>query len=300
MFLVNNVAMKATNVDWNDALTLVQVVDDGSFTAAARTLDLPKSSVSRRVSRLEARLGIRLLHRTTRSLTLTAAGQTYYDKASRLVAEMRDMEATVSGMSERPSGPLRVTAPQEEAEELLFSFLKTYPDIRLEVLITDRYVDLVQEGYDVALRGGKPPDPSLTGRLIRRSDFQLLASADYLARHGRPANLTDLSEHDCLILGPKNPTTWSFETPRGTVSVPVRGPLCSNNLPLVLRAVHQGHGIARLPTGGGGFQTQGLEVLLPRSSSSGGGLWLVYPSNKHLAPAARVFLEFASEWEWVS
>ncbi len=282
-------------VDRNDVEVFVRVVENASFTAAAGRLGLPKSSVSRRVSRLEQRLGVRLLQRTTRSLTPTAAGQLYYDRVSRLFQELDQVDAAIAGLGERPQGALRISAPVTFLAilpDLFFEFSARYPEVRLEVALEDRFVDLVAEGFDLALRGGKPPDPSLVGQRILDSDMQLLASSAYLQQRTRPTKPADLADHDCLVHGMRSPAAWSFESPLGSEVVKLRARLRSNNVLLLLEAARRGLGVARLPTGGGGYDLTGLETLLPEWSLPGGGLWLVYPSARLQSPAARAFSNF--------
>lgn len=156
-------------------------------------------------------------------------------------------------------------------------------------------VDLVREGFDVALRGGRPPERSLTGLPVFSSSLQILAAPDYLK--GREAIHTpaDLQAHECLCHGLRAPSVWAFEGPEGRREVTVGGRLASTSLLFLLQAAKRGYYVARLPTGGGGYDLRGLEVLLRQWSSPGGGLWLVYPSAKHLPPALRRFIEFAQD-----
>ncbi len=289
--------MLATERDLNDTEIFIKVVEQGSFTAAGRVLHQPKSSISRKVSRLEQRLGVRLLHRTTRSLTLTPAGETYFEKASRVLQELDSVEAVVAGLGETPRGTLRVTIPvsfQALAHRLFIEFLDLYPEVRLELAVTDRYVDLVAEGYDVAVRGGCPPDPSLSGQKILNSAIKLVASQEYLESRGRPKSPTDLKEHHCILHSLQSTATWRFETPRGNVDVTVSGRFSSNNLQAVLEATRAGYGIARIPTESG-LSPGGLEEVLPGLCPTGGGLWLIYPSARQLAPSVKAFVEFVKE-----
>lgn len=284
--------------DLNDALIYVRVVETGSFTAAGSLLNLPRSSVSRKVSRLEEQLGVRLLHRTTRSLSMTPAGQTFFDRASRAFNELDDVGTQVAGLAAVPRGRLRVTAPVsflETARGVFPAFLAAYPEIRMEVDLTDRFVDIVEEGFDLAIRGGKPPDPSLDGCQIYDSRYELLASTDYLRSHGYPSSVSELRDHQCLILGLTSPAVWRFETSRGPVEVTVNGRLASTNVMALLEATRAGMGISRLPTGAGRFDMIGLERILPELRTPGGGLWAVYPSSRHLSPAVRAFIEFVED-----
>ena len=287
--------MIATEADLNDIQVFVKVVECGSFTAAGEALFLPKSSISRKVSRLEGRLGVRLLNRTTRSLTLTAAGQIYFERTSRLIAELEETEAAVTGLAEVPRGPLKVTVPVsflDTSKDVFLEFLEEYPEVRLSLEVTDRYVDVVEEGFDLAVRGGRAPDPSLEGHRILDSSYKLLASPEYIERAGRPASPSDLKKHECLILGLKSPAVWQFETPRGQVEVSVNGRLACTNIQSLLRAARKGLGIARLPLAESGYDLSGLEVLLPECALTGGGLWVVFPSSRHLSPAVKALIEF--------
>jgi DNA-binding transcriptional LysR family regulator len=290
--------MIATEANLNDIHIFIKVVECGSFTAAAEALFLPKSSVSRKVSRLEERLGVRLLHRTTRSLTLTAAGRIYFERTSRVMVELEETEAAVAGLAEVPRGPLKITVPVsflETGENMFVEFLRSYSEIRLSVEVTNRYVDLVEEGFDVAIRGGRPPEPSLAGHRILRSSYKLLASPDYLDRVGRPTSPSDLKKHDCLILGLKSPASWFFETARGQVEISVNARLACSNVRAILHAARQGLGIAHLPLTEPGFDLSGLELLLPECASREGGLWVVYPSSRHLSPAVKAFIDFLND-----
>lgn len=298
---VQNVAVKATDADLNDILVFVKVVEQGSFTAAGRHLFLPKSSISRKVARLEERLGVRLLQRTTRSLTLTPAGQTYFDRVHRMIADLEEVEATLAGLAQEPRGPLRATVPVSVVDnnpELFARFVKAYPEVQLALEVSDRLVNLVEEGFDVAIRGGRPPDASLSGQQVLETGLRLLASPSYLEQHGCPTCPSDLREHLCLLLGPKNQATWEFKTNRGDVSVLVSGPMACTNVRALLEAAREGLGIARLPVSGLGSELHGLEVVLSELEAPGGGLWVVYPSERHLSPAVRAFVEFVEGYEF--
>lgn len=291
--------MNSLDGDLNDVIIFVRVVESGSFTSAARQLHLPKSSVSRKVSRLESHLGVRLLQRTTRSLALTAAGRTYFDRVARIVADLDEINSTVAGLGEVPKGPLRITAPlsfEETANCLYFDFLERFPQVSLEIAVTDRYIDLIQEGFDLAIRGGKPPEPSLSGQKILDSQLQLLASPAYLEKHGRPTCPSDLKTHDCLIHGLGSPAIWTFSTPRGPVDVSVHGRFASTNMMALLQAARRNLGIIRVPIGGQRIDVSDLEILLPESITSDGGLWLVYQSNRHLSPALRAFIDHVEDY----
>jgi DNA-binding transcriptional LysR family regulator len=282
----------------DDVLVFARVVEEGSFTGASKVLGFPKSTVSRRISRLEDRLGVRLLQRTTRKLSLTDAGRLYYDRCMRIVSELEDAERAVTEMQEVPRGRLRVTAPVEMGVafwELLNTFLETYPEVQLDLDLTNRYVNIVEEGYDVAIRGGSLSDSSLIARKLDDSHSQLVASPSYVERRGAPTTPEELKDHDCILFtGRSTHTTWNLQGDNGVVHVRVKGRLAMNHLSIIRRAALAGFGIAHLPS----FfideeLTSGTLIeILPGSGMNTQGLYIVYPSTRHLAPKVRSFVDF--------
>lgn len=293
--------MKSPVSPFYEMQVLVAVVECGSFTAAARRLDLPKSSVSRRLTSLEERLGIRLLQRTTRSLRLTTAGEAYFASASRLLQELDELETRVSGFSEQPHGRLRITCPSGFAAanaDLFADFGRRYPGVRMALEETDRLVDLVAEGFDLAFRGGRPPDGSLAGFRLLASERVLAASPAYLERRGEPTRLKDLPEHDLLSLGAHHQHLWRLHNGRKEVEVDGTSCFVTNNLRTLQRAAEQGMGIALLPRVNcePAFGQGSLRHLLPEWSASAATLWLVYPDARGMASSVRAFLDLVKEW----
>jgi DNA-binding transcriptional LysR family regulator len=191
-------------LDLNHVNTFVRVVDAGSFTAAGRTLGLPKSSVSRRVSALEGALRVRLLQRSTRKLVLTEAGRLYFERARAALGGLADASATVTDMSREVAGLIRFTAAGDSTgmlAGLMGEFLARHPKVQLDVVLTPRRVDLVAEGFDLALRGGRLIDSSLVARRLGRFDLGLFASRAYLRKVGRPTPLAELARQPCIQLG---------------------------------------------------------------------------------------------------
>lgn len=277
---------------------LVAVVKAGSFTAAASSLELPKSSVSRRVSALEQRLGVRLLHRTTRSLKLTTVGETYYQRARRLLDEMNDLESEVAGFAEVPRGLLRVTCPAGmpgRTRSLFANYLERYPEVRLQLEESDRLVELVAEGFDLALRGGKPPDPTLDGFRVGGSDFILVAAPTYLKRRARPTGIKSLPEHDLLSLSNR---PWQLSTARRSLELGITPRLVTNNLASLTTLTEQGLGLALLPRENcrQALEEGRLVHLLPAWSGPSAEFWVVYPSRKGLTSAVRAFLDLVKDW----
>lgn len=283
---------------------LVTVVECGSFTAAAQTLDLPKSSVSRRVTAMEERLGIRLLHRTTRSIRLTTAGQVYFETATRLLRELSDLETQVSGFSDEPRGVLRLTCPSGFAPAntgLFAEFDRRYPKVRLAIEETDRFVDLVAEGYDLAFRGGRPPEASLSGFRLIASERIAVASPVYLERRGRLERLKDLADHDLLHLGSRHKDVWILHSGKRESEVEIMASLVANNLRMLQQAAEGGMGVALLPRVNceAPIADGRLVHLLPEWTGSAATIWVVYPSARGLASSMRAFMDLVKEWPFL-
>ena len=283
--------------DLNDVLIFTKVVESGSFTAAARGLGLPNSTVSRRVARLEANLGLRLLQRTTRKLNLTEAGQLYYDRSAQAFAGLEEAEHILAETQSTPRGRVRITAPVEHSilMRLVTPFLEAYPEVRVDLELTNRHVNLVHEGFDVAIHAGQLADSSVVAYRLMDSPFQLVASPSYLDQHGEPLSIQDLSDHDCIVFGGSSSnTTWQLPGPAGTVKVPIRSRVAVNHFQGVRDAALAGLGIALLPSmvGGEDLRAGRLRVVLDGISPPPVPVWVLYPARQYLAPAVRVFVDF--------
>ena len=279
----------------------VKVVESGSFTAAARLLDLPKSSVSRRVTALEERLGVRLLHRTTRSLNLTDVGQTYFERATRLLCELADLEAKVTGFAQEPVGRLRVTCPTgflSNNTEFFSQFSRSYPSVNVQVEEAARIVDLVSEGFDLAFRGGREPGLSLSGQKLHSSEFIVVASQEYLDRRELPQEPKDLASHDTVLLSAHSRATWTLNRGRQELEVDLVGRLSVNTLVAVLSLVSDGAGIGLLPEGPcrKALKCRELVRLLPDWRGAEAELWLIYPTERQMSSGVRAFVEAAREY----
>ncbi len=297
--------MKATVVraTLDDIRAFVAVVEEGSFSAAARVLGVPKSSVSRRVAHLEQSLATKLLQRTTRKLRLTDAGQSYFERCRRAFEQLHDAEQTLEHLQAEPRGVLKVTAPASfgyvALSGLIEAYNRRYPDVMVVVDLSNRMVDLVAEGYDVAIRAGPLVDSTMVARRVLADGFVLVASPDYLERRGRPATLAELAQHDCLLFrGEDVRTTWTLHGPAGVESVVAGARLVSNDLKFLAAAAERGAGITLLPllTGRDGIASGKLERVLPQYSSEPGSISVVYPSATHLSPKTRAFVEMAVEY----
>jgi DNA-binding transcriptional LysR family regulator len=289
-------------IDLNDVSTFVSVADAQSFTAAAKQLGVPKSTVSRRVSHLEETLGVRLLHRTTRKLALTDAGVAYFAKAQEALAGLRDAATEISEIQGAPRGTLRVTAPVDVGVAVLArivtGFVAKYPEVRVDASLTSRTVDLVSEGFDVAIRAGKLADSSLVARKMGELSLWLLASPAYLDRRGRPRTVEDLATHECLLFRSKNGTSrWGLTGPEGDVSVDVTGSIAGDDFLYLREIMVDGGGIGLFPwfVCGEEIATRKVVRVLPDFAVRGSQLSLVYPSSRHLAPKVAAFRDHVFE-----
>lgn len=284
-------------MDLNELLVFARVVQSGSFTAAARALRMPKSTVSRKISELEERMGAQLLQRTTRALRLTEAGQAYYEHCARAVSEAEQAELAVTRMQAAPHGLLRVTTPLSVGflAPVISRFLKHYPEVRLEMLCTDRRVDLLEEGFDLAVRAGTLADSSLMARKVGTIERCVVAAPSYLAEHGVPKTPKDLEKHDCLVFGSgAEGGSWTLSSGGRTLQVPVQARVVLNE-PDMLRAVAlAGAGIALLPNVSptDDFLSGGLQRLLPEWTSPGAPVHALYPSTRHRSPKVMAFVDF--------
>ena len=285
------------------ALTVfAQVADSLSFSAAAKQLGLTPSAVSKQIAQLEDRLGARLVQRTTRKLALTEAGTAFLPHARQILGALEDAEAAVTNLAEAPRGVLRVSLPTNFAQmhvgPVLPAFLARYPEVRLEVSITDRFIDLVQEGIDVAVRIGALNDSTLVARRLAPNRRVVAAAPGYLDRHGRPAVPRDLLTHNCLIYGePGRSIAWVFNDGSERITVPVGGSLRCNDTEVLLKAALAGAGIVRMSTYVlvDALAAGRLVPLLPTYEVQESEVYAVYPAGRHLSPKVRVFIDHLVE-----
>jgi DNA-binding transcriptional LysR family regulator len=278
-------------MDLNIVRTFSRVVEAQSFTAAARSLGLPKSSVSRAVSRLEEQLGTRLLERTSRQLKLTATGRAYYDGAARALAALTDAEQFVAESQGEPRGLVRLTVPLA-AERCFLSdvvarFVKRYPAIRVEVSFTNRMVDLVGEGFDLGLRGsrsGRLPGSSLIARKVAQMSSWFLAAPAYLKSRRAPRRLADLRNHDFILLAPGGTSSMTCELvgPRGPEPIEVTGFLSSDDTSFIRELVLRGTGIALMVPRMSDIRSGDLERVLPDYEVPDLSVSVVMPSNRQM------------------
>lgn len=277
-------------MDLNQVALFTRVVESGSFTAAAKHLGLPVSSVSRGIVHLEESLGARLLQRTTRKLSLTDAGKVFFDEVTGAMGALEEAAERVSDTGREATGTVRLTLPVDLGDDFfaqtMAAFSAKHPRVRVEIELQNRRVDMVQEGFDLALRGGKMEDSSLVGRKIADSDLGLYASAEYLERRGTPQHFADLAEHECLTLRHMS-TSWTLTGPNGPETVKIKGPMSANDIALLTRAGALGMGVVLLPTSNALSCARDrllptLTRILPEYVLNGGALWLLWPSARHM------------------
>jgi DNA-binding transcriptional LysR family regulator len=281
-------------VGLDDALIFTRVVECHSFTQAAQSLGMQKSTVSRRIALLEERLGVRLLNRTTRKLRLTEVGQAYFERCRQIMLDFAEAEQAVMQLQQEPSGLLRITAPIEFGQlflgGVLGRFMLLYPQISAEVELTSREVDPLEEGVDIAIQVGQPRDSTLIARKLFESPRRLYASREYLARHGTPHQVQELAGHRAILLPQDSPRYW----PLVGEQVQCQRVLSCNNITLAREAALAGAGISGLPVmiAEEALRSGRLVELLPDARLPIGELYAVYPSRRFQAMKVKTFLDF--------
>lgn len=274
----------------------VAVVEAESITAAARTLGIPRETLGRRLSRLEERLAVRLLHRTTRRIAPSQAGVALYERARRIVADGQAAAEAVRRLDGVPRGRLRITVPPSDASgefaEMLRTFAVTYPAVEIELLATARHVDLVAEGFDVALRAGTVHDPSLVTRSLMHSLLQVVATPNYLEARGTPKRPEDLASHECIRgfdTESRPVRSWPL---RAGGTVPVHGRMAANELSVIAGFAFGGFGLALLPeiVTRSALAKGALVPVLPEVGARS-QVAIVFPERELLDPKVRAFVE---------
>lgn len=277
----------------------VAVAEQGGFSAALERLSVSRAAISKHVADLEAELGGRLLHRTTRKVSLTDAGQAYYEKCKEILAAVEDADCIVSGLTSTPKGLLRINAPMSfghrQMGPMVAAFQQRYPEIRIEMILADRQVDMVEEAFDVTVGITQPADSSLVARKISPCRFLLAASRQYLDSHGQPESPDDLSHHNCLTYtyGPRT-KSWSFYRDDQDYKIPISGSFHSNNGDLLCSAAEQGNGVVLLPTFilCDAIKEGKLIPLLPRYRIRPVGIYAVFPSSRLLSAKVRLWVDY--------
>lgn len=276
----------------------VAVVEQGSFTAAARQLDVSTSFISRQVTRLEDRLGVRLLQRTTRKVHLTEMGQVYYERSREILDQLESLESEMTEFQEKPKGLLRITAAGEYAERFvapaIAKFVSKYPGVSIYLDATMKVVDIIDEGFDIAIRMSALSDSSLIARKIEKRRLMVCASPSYLKQRGRPKTPDDLRTHNCLVF-PEMP--WRFKYPDRIQEVKVRGSWTSSNGRVLVAAAREGIGLVRFSEYylSEALREGELEIVLEEYEVDDAATWIIYPNRRHLPTRVRYLVEFLLE-----
>ena len=276
------------------------LVRQGSLVATAQQLGLTPPAVSKRLAALERRLGVRLLLRTTRRISLTPEGETYLVQGAKVLDELDALERAVAGSRAQPKGLMRVCATlgfgRRHIAPALSGFAPRFPDVELQLQLTDRPVNLVEQGVDLQIRFGELPDARLTARLLARNQRVLCAAPAYLQRAGEPASPQDLARHACLFIRESDETFGSWHLRRGgrSETVKVRGPLAANDGECVLGWALDGHGILMrsLWEAAPLLRTGQLRPVLPEWRLPAADIYAVFPSRSHLSAKTRALLDF--------
>jgi DNA-binding transcriptional LysR family regulator len=277
----------------------LKVVDEGSLAGAARALRLSRSHVSKNVQHLEDRLGVRLLHRTTRQLSLTDAGRAYHERAAQLLADLQEAELTLGEGRHSPRGVLRLSGPMSFGvcylAPAVADFMNQHDALEIQLELADREVDLVAEGFDLAIRLGDLADSSLVARKLAPLPRRLCASPAYLARHGEPLTPDELRQHRCLRYSyARSGDAWLLRGRLGEAQVRVAGPLCANNGEALVEAALHDLGLVYLPEFfvSKHLHEGRLRPLLEGWTDHPSAIWALYPHSRHLSAKVRLFVDF--------
>ena len=283
---------------WEGVSEFVAVAETGSFTRAAQRLATSVANVSRRIALLEERLGVKLLLRTTRKVSLTEAGQVYYQQCRALLEGLEQAELTVTQMQQTPKGKLKVTAPVTYGEQkiapLLHDFLLQHPQLELEFVLTNQKLDLIEQGVDVAVRLGQLGDSSFIARRLSNRNLYVCATPHYLAQYGTPHTLSELTQHSCLVGIHDH---WRFKENQQSRAIRVRGRVhCASGV-VLLDAALKDMGLVQLPD----YYVEAhlasgrLVEVLPAYRDEREGVWALYPQNRHLSPKVRLLVDYLAQ-----
>jgi DNA-binding transcriptional LysR family regulator len=292
---VNNEKM-----DLNEVSIFVKVIQKGSFTAAAQALAMPKSTVSTKITALEKRLGVTLLNRSTRRLRLTTAGEAFFLRSAKGLDEIAAAEQAMRSENLEPQGKFRITAPVDLGNfilpELTIPFLKKYPKVQLDIILTDRYVDFLNEEIDLAIRGGKLKDSSLIAKKLGEGAFRIFASPKFLRETGRPKNITAILPNQCVLVKSVTPDGWNLHNGKKTFQISSAGSISVNDISLARRFAIQGAGYALLPTFlcHDDVKAGKLEPVLPEWRTNINPIHFVYPAQKYVTPTTKAFIEMSA------
>lgn len=288
-------------MDFNEVAIFIKVVKVGSFSRAAKELGMPNSTVSAKISSLERRLGVTLIQRTTRKLNITPAGNAYFKRCMLGMEEIQAAEAEIANIQGEPQGLLRITAPTEFGSTLLpgliSDYIKKFPKVRVEVLLTDRRIDLLSENVDLAIRAGEMKDSTLIAKRIGSIYFAPFASPKYLKARGTPSHPRELKQHSCLQFTPLGVDEWKMTSSKGSLNVPLSGRVLMNDMTALKKMAVMGDGIVFLPTYYCYTEVSNKQLIriLPEWRSSLAPIHFVYPAQRFVTPKLSSFIALASD-----
>ncbi len=285
----------------------VKTIEVGNFSALGRQLHMAPSSISRQINTLEEELGVRLLQRTTRSISLTEAGQIYFERVSKILGDLEEAQLAITQLQANPKGVLRLNVAIPFGERnivpLIPEFLAMYPDLKIDLALEDRSIDLVEERVDLAIRIGRLGDSSIVARKLADNQFVVCASQQYFEVHGLPDTPDDLRRHNCIVnKNIHNSDTWQFRNGKSTQNISVSGNFLANTGGALYRAMLSGLGVGVLPTWFVGEDIkqgklkvilEDYEVNLPAMTDS--AIYALYPAGEYLPPKVRVFIDYLIE-----
>lgn len=282
-------------MQWEGIREFVFVAEEESFTQASKKLAISTAQVSRQVSALEARLGVKLFYRTTRKVSLTEEGRIFYHDCRNVLDGLEAAERAITNLQSKPQGKIKLTAPVTYGEQqilpLLNNFMQQYSDVQITAYLSNQQIDLVEQGFDLAIRLGNLPDSTLMAKQLGKRTNFVCAAPGYLAAHGTPTTLADLNQHSCL-LGTLD--YWQFRDAGRERSIRVNGKLRYNSGFGLVDAALKGLGIVQLPDYyvAPHLQNNGLVTLLDDYRAPDQGIWAIYPQNRQLSPKIRLLVDY--------
>lgn len=288
-------------MDFNEVAIFIKVVQEGSFSKAAHSLGMPNSTVSAKISSLEKRLGVTLIQRTTRKLNITPAGNAYFKRCMLGLEEIKAAEAEIANIQGEPQGLLRITAPTELGStvlpQVISDFIKKYPKVRIEVLLSDRRIDLLSENVDLAIRAGEMKDSTLIARRVGSIYFAPFASPKYLKANGTPTHPRELKQHSCLQFTPIGVDEWKMTSSKGSLNVPLSGRVLINDMAALRKMAVMGDGIVFLPTYYCYTEVSNKQLIriLPEWRSNLAPIHFVYPAQRFVTPKLSAFMSMAAD-----
>lgn len=287
-------------MDINEIAIFIKVIQKGSFTGAALALDMPKSTVSMKITNLEKRLGVSLIKRSTRHLRVTPAGEAFFLRVTKGLEEIMAAEVAVKSENIEPHGLLRISAPVDLGNhilpELIRPFLKKYPKVKIDLLLTDRRVDFLEEEVDLAIRAGELKDSSLIAKRVGEVEFRIFASQKYLKDRGTPKEMKEIDSHDCILISTLSSTDWKLKYGKRSITIPLPGKIVVNDMTLAQNLATQGVGLAFLPSYLciSDVKSGKLVPILNDCRSKISPIHFVYPPQRYIPLATKAFIEMAT------